>query len=250
MSEIDQILAQLPMDQLAAQLGVDENEAEDAARTALPALLGGLQANAADPAGALSLGQALQNHDGSLLGSDLDAIDTADGSKIVQNIFGNNTDAVISQLGGVRGGNSSLISKLLPMLAPIVLAYLGKKLQQQGGLGDILGQVLGGGSSSSPAQQPRSGGYQQEQPSGPPIPTDGSSTPDISLGDGPTQSQETGSSNPMGGVLGDILGQVLGGGGAGASGRSSGGSSSRRSSSPDAGSIIDVLGGLLGGGRR
>jgi hypothetical protein len=182
MSEIDQILAQLPMDQLAAQLGVDENEAEDAARTALPALLGGLQANAADPAGALSLGQALQNHDGSLLGSDLDAIDTADGSKIVQNIFGNNTDAVISQLGGVRGGNSSLISKLLPMLAPIVLAYLGKKLQQQGGLGDILGQVLGGG--------------------------------------------------------------------AGASGRSSGGSSSRRSSSPDAGSIIDVLGGLLGGGRR
>ena len=181
MSEIDQILAQLPMDQLAAQLGVDENEAEDAARTALPALLGGLQANAADPAGALSLGQALQNHDGSLLGSDLDAIDTADGSKIVQNIFGNNTDAVISQLGGVRGGNSSLISKLLPMLAPIVLAYLGKKLQQQGGLGDILGQVLGGGGAGASGRS--SGGSSSRR-----------------------------SSSPDAGSIIDVLGGLLGGG--------------------------------------
>ena len=160
MSEIDQLLAQIPMDQLAEQLGVPEGEAEQAARAALPALLGGLQANASDPAGALSLGQALQRHDGGLFGddgADLGGIDTADGEKIVANIFGANTDQVIHQLGGVSGrGGSSLISKLLPILAPIVLAYLSKKLQQSGGLGDILGQVLGGGAGQSTST--RSGG--------------------------------------------------------------------------------------------
>ena len=246
MSEIDQLLAQIPMDQLAEQLaeqlGVPEGEAEQAARAALPALLGGLQANASDPAGALSLGQALQRHDGGLFGddgADLGGIDTADGEKIVANIFGANTDQVIHQLGGVSGrGGSSLISKLLPILAPIVLAYLSKKLQQSGGLGDILGQVLGGGAGQSTST--RSGGsYQQEEPSGPLIPTDGSSPAD----QGYQQDAQSGSaSDPMGGILGDILGQVLGGGAT---------QSSQRSSAPSAGSIItDVLGGLLGGGRR
>ena len=49
MSEIDEILNQVPMDQVAAALGVDQSEAEQATRTAIPALLGGMQANAADP---------------------------------------------------------------------------------------------------------------------------------------------------------------------------------------------------------
>ncbi|MBK8757800.1 MAG: DUF937 domain-containing protein [Actinomycetales bacterium] len=247
MSEIDQLLAQIPIEQLAEQLGVDEAQAQEATRAALPALLGGLQANVADPAGALSLGQALQQHDGSLFGddvADLGGIDTADGQKIVANIFGDNTDQVIQQLGGVSGrGGSSLISKLLPILAPIVLAYLSKKLQQSGGLGDILGQVLGGGASPSTSTRSGGGSYQQEQPSGPLIPTDGSSPAD--QGYPQDQGGSGGSaSDPMGGILGDILGQVLGGAASQAGGSS-------RSSAPNAGSIItDVLGGLLGGGRR
>ena len=46
MSAVDDILADIPMDQLAAQLGVDQATAEQAARQAIPALLGGMQANA------------------------------------------------------------------------------------------------------------------------------------------------------------------------------------------------------------
>lgn len=145
MSEIEQLLAQVPLAQIAEELGVDEAQAETSSRTALEALLGGLRANASDPAGALSLGQALGGHDGSLLGADLGAIDQQDGQAIVENIFGGNTNDVIAQLGGVRGaGGSGLIAKLLPILAPFVLAWLGKKLRGQGGMGDILGQVLGG----------------------------------------------------------------------------------------------------------
>src|SRR5688500_1034932 len=56
---IDELMSQIPIGQLAGQLGVSEAEAEQAVRTALPALLGGMQANAQDPAGEASLAQAL-----------------------------------------------------------------------------------------------------------------------------------------------------------------------------------------------
>jgi hypothetical protein len=67
MSDIDQLLTQIPLAAIAQELGVDESQAAASSRTALEALLGGLQANASDPAGALSLGQALGTHDGSRL---------------------------------------------------------------------------------------------------------------------------------------------------------------------------------------
>lgn len=257
MSEIDQLLAQVPLAQIAEELGVDEAQAETSSRTALEALLGGLQANASDPAGALSLGQALGGHDGSLLGADLGAIDQQDGQAIVENIFGGNTNDVIAQLGGVRGaGGSGLIAKLLPILAPLVLAWLGKKLRGQGGMGDILGQVLGGaagggglgdilgqvlgGGSGSTANPQDSGSDLPERPTGPLIPTDGGELTDVSAD---SRGSGSGADNPMGGVLGDILGQVLGGG----SGAGSAGSQSSSQSGP---SITDILGGLLGGGKR
>jgi hypothetical protein len=199
MSDIDQLLAQIPLAQIAQELGVDESQAEASSRTALEALLGGLQANASDPAGALSLGRALGNHDGTLLGADLGDIDQEDGSAIVENIFGGNTSEVIAQLGGVKGsGGSSLIAKLLPILAPFVLAWLGKKLRGQGGLGDILGQVLGGAAGGAGGAASGSGG---------------------GLGDilgqvlGGAAGGAGGAASGSGGGLGDILGQVLGGGG-------------------------------------
>lgn len=136
MSEIDDILGQIPLGEIAGRLGVDESQAESASRAALPALLGGLHANAQDPAGAASLEGALQQHDGGLLGSGLDAVDANDGQKIVGNIFGDQTDQVVSRLGGVGGtGGSGIVQQLLPLLAPYVLAYLGKRLQGSGGLG-------------------------------------------------------------------------------------------------------------------
>ena len=50
-SMIDEILAQLPAEDLAARLGTDPNTAMDAARKALPALVGG-QAGSALPSDA------------------------------------------------------------------------------------------------------------------------------------------------------------------------------------------------------
>jgi hypothetical protein len=146
MSQYDEILEQVPLSQLAGQLGVDENEARQAAEQALPALLGGLQANAADPAGANSIMNALAQHGGGVP-NDLEQVDVADGQKIVGNIFGDNTDQVMNQLGGMGGGaTGDLVKRMLPVLAPIVLSWLAKKMSGQGGLGGMLGGVLGVGS--------------------------------------------------------------------------------------------------------
>lgn len=165
MSSLDELFAQIPMDQIAAKLGVDTGTAEQAVRTALPALVGGMQANAQDPAGAASLTGALEKHTGYTPDNDvdLDKVNTDDGQKIVANVFGANSDQVMTALGGTAGGNSGLISKLLPMLAPLVMAWLAKRFMgggrtqagspqagsaqgAGGGIGDLLGGLLGGGS--------------------------------------------------------------------------------------------------------
>ncbi len=171
MSAVEEILSQIPMRQLAGQLGVDQETAEQASRQALPALLGGIQANTDDPGGASSFAQAVDQHDGALVegGVDLDQVDTDDGDKIVSHVFGPNRDQVVDKLGAVGGvGGQDLIAKLLPILAPIVMAWLSKKLAGAGAgpgtgagapgasaadnpmgdlLGGILGSVLGGGAA-------------------------------------------------------------------------------------------------------
>ena len=161
MATIDELLAQIPMDQLARQLGVAPDEAEQLTRQALPALVGGMEANAREPGGETSLAEAIGQHDDDLLdgGVDLDQVDTNDGQKIVGHVFGDNRDQVISRLGG--GGNESMMSRLLPLLAPLVLSFLAKRTGGRGqgsgpgsaggggGLGDLLGGLLGGGSGGS-----------------------------------------------------------------------------------------------------
>jgi len=223
MGSYDEILDQVPIDQLAGQLGVGSDEVRQAAENALPALLGGLQANASDPAGADSLLRALSDHQGSING--LDDVDEQDGRAIVGNIFGGSTDQVVNQLGGLGGSSGGLVQKLLPILAPIVMSWLANKMGQGG-----LGGMLGGGSDSTGASGTGSADGGPLFPGG--IGAD--SGPVQAPGSATSTGAASGGSNP----LQDILGQVLGGG----SGPSGGGG---------AGDILGgVLGGLLGGGRR
>ena len=164
MTIVDDLLSQIPMAQLAGRLGVDQQTAEQATRQALPALVSGMHANAQNPDGARSLQEAIGQHDNDLLtgGVDVNQVDTADGDKIVQHVFGGTQGQVVDQLGGIGGaGGSDLISKLLPMLAPIVMSYLARRVSPgaggtvpatgaggSGGLGDVLGGLLGGAGQS------------------------------------------------------------------------------------------------------
>ena len=188
---VDDILGQIPADQLAEQLGVDEQTAMQAARAVIPSLIGGMQHNAQDLAGEQGLAGALLHHSASpLFGGDqvdLQQVDVADGQKIVGHVFGDQSGQLAQAIGTRTQGGASLIDKLLPILAPIVLAYIAKQLTQNqsqsgsgGILGDILGGVLGGGSQQQAPQAP------QQQSSG--------------------------------GILGDILGGILAGGLGGAIG--------------------------------
>ncbi|WP_327143516.1 DUF937 domain-containing protein [Nocardia sp. NBC_01327] len=161
MTSFDDLLSNVPVAQIADKLGVDEATATNAINAAIPVLLGGFQAQAGNPEEGLNLEGEVANQPVGLLdgGVNIDHVDTDSGDKIVDQTFGAEKNTVISALGNVGGGNSQdLMAKLLPMLAPIVLAYLGKKAMGGGGaaaggeaaasggggIGDILGSLLGG----------------------------------------------------------------------------------------------------------
>ncbi len=159
-SPVDEILGQLSLPQLAAQLGVDPQTAAQAAAAVIPSLIGGLQHNA-DQGNEQAIAGALVQHSSSNLfdsGSiDLNSVDTQDGAKIVQHIFGDQSTQLAHAIGQKTGAGGNLVNQLLPILAPIVLAYLAKKVtgSQPGGgsgggmLGSILGSILSGGALGS-----------------------------------------------------------------------------------------------------
>lgn len=129
--------------QLAKTLGVDDSAMGGLMSAALPAILGGLANNAQKPEGAAALSAALDQHDGSVfdnLGSLLGG--GGDGSKILGHVLGNRQGAVEQQLAGSTGMDLSVITKLLPMLAPLVMGYLSKQKKDnaldQAGLGSML----------------------------------------------------------------------------------------------------------------
>lgn len=156
MADLDDLISGLPIDQIAQQFGIDASTAQSAVAAVIPALAGGMEANAQDAAGAESLQKALQKHDGAILdgGVNIDDVDTQDGQKIVQHVFGDKSDQVTQQLGGVGGLDSGMVAKLLPMLAPVVMGYIAKQMRDGsgsaggsgGGLTDILGGLVPGGS--------------------------------------------------------------------------------------------------------
>lgn len=168
-SELNALLGQVPVGDLAAQFGVDEDTMQAAVRQALPGLVGGMAVNASDETGAAKLAAAVQKHQPTSGAPTLKAIDVEDGQKIVKHVLGDKKDDVALALGA-NSGNSAvadLVPKLLPMLAPLVMQFLAGKVGGGGAntggglggvLGDLLGGLLGGGSASSTKKQQESAG--------------------------------------------------------------------------------------------
>jgi hypothetical protein len=206
MTELQDIIGQIPMDQIAGMLGTDEPTARAAVEAAVPTLLAGMHNNAQAPDGAASLESALGQHQDGLIdgGVDVGQVDTADGEKIVNHVFGGQQDQVASQLAGtgqLGAAGSDLVRKLLPILAPIVMSYLAKKF--------LGGNQAGAGSQTEAGAQADSG---------------------------------QGGGMDLGGVLGGILGGMVGGQG-GAAGQ---GGPGGQDGQGGLGGLGDILGGLLG----
>ncbi|WP_019201389.1 DUF937 domain-containing protein [Tsukamurella sp. 1534] len=156
MSDLDDLIQSIPIADIAAQLGVAPEVASEAVNQTVPTLLAGLQAQDTTQAPTELAAAA----------------DDGDGEQIVSSLFGDKTDDVAAAAAAPLSSNvtNDLVKQLLPILAPIVIAFVMKKLtggqgapqqeqapqqqapEPQGGgdlLGGILGGMLGGGKAGS-----------------------------------------------------------------------------------------------------
>lgn len=178
---LSQNLAGAPMGQLAQAIGADEAQTQRAVGAALPALLAGLDRNTNTNGGAQALAGALErDHDGSLLdqlggfltqaggqrqaGGGLGGLlgggggggglggmlggllggKATDGGGILGHVLGGQRGQVEQGVSQASGLNMGQVAKLLPILAPIVMAAIGKHMRQRkldsAGLSGALGQ--------------------------------------------------------------------------------------------------------------
>jgi hypothetical protein len=156
MSGLEDLLAQIPTSEIASRIGADEGEVNKAVQLLVPVLVGGLHENAQDPEHASKIESAADSHAGLLDGGvSVDQVDQQEGQQAIARIFGGNDVSQVANALAGGGGNSALLKQLLPILAPIVLAYVGKQLTGKSGapagagggggtLNDVLGSILGG----------------------------------------------------------------------------------------------------------
>lgn len=153
MAGLDDILKMLPIDQIAAKLGVDASTARAAVEQGGGAILSGLHKNAETPEGASAIEAALGKHAAVPDAVDVDAVDTTDGEKILGHVFGGQQQQVAQTLTDSPQTAGIDFGKLLPMLAPIVMGLLAKNksgtASSGGGIGDLIGGLLGGGTQSA-----------------------------------------------------------------------------------------------------
>ena len=136
MAGLDDLFAEIPVQDIASKLGADQGEVTNAIQTLVPSLLAGLAQNVqSEDIDSSELESAVVKQGASGLldgGVSVDQVDESEGDQIVAKIFGgNDSNQVASALAGTGIGGGDLIKKLLPILAPIVLAYLGKQFAQR-----------------------------------------------------------------------------------------------------------------------
>ena len=143
---------------LSQQLGVDENMTSQAVSLAVPLLLSALANNTSNEKGAQSLANALnRDHDGSILNDVAGHVQSEsldDGLGILGHVLGANQSKIEESLSERTGLDATSITKLLAILAPVVLGKLGKQQKQKSldptGLSALLGTESKLASQSTP----------------------------------------------------------------------------------------------------
>ncbi|MEM7635494.1 MAG: DUF937 domain-containing protein [Pseudomonadota bacterium] len=214
------------LDVLGQQFGLSREQTLAAIAELAPVVTSGVRRNTREPDGMVSLLEALSggHHDRYLDDDAAVQYDQVrnDGNAILGHLFGRKevSREVAMQAAGTTGIGSAILKKMLPVIASMVMGAIFKRMTggasapaprggSGGGLGDIIGDILGGGRKP----QPRSG-------------QGGGGLEDI-LGDilgGGSGRQRTPAPQPQqrapspGGGLDDLLRDILGGG-MGGSGR-------------------------------
>lgn len=140
--------------QLSSNTGLDANNTVAVLAKLLGGLNQGIQTNTAKPGGLEALMSAIQggSHQRYLENSQ-DAFTpsaTMDGNKILGYILGNKTASrsLAGQVEKDTGISSSILKKMLPVVATLAMGALGKQSQSKGG---ALSQLFSGGGQSSGA---------------------------------------------------------------------------------------------------
>lgn len=142
---------------------------------ALPMLLNGAQAQAEDKSTAAGFSKALASHgkeDTSDLSSFLSKVDMEDGSKIIAHLLGSD-DSAVETIAKKAGTNTKTTSNVLSAAAPLLMSLLGQKnndddddgalgsiaaaLIKNVDVGDVIGGLLGAGSSKKKASSKKDG---------------------------------------------------------------------------------------------
>jgi len=129
---------------ISGLLGEKKAGVTSAVGSALPSILLGLMQKGAEPKGAASLLQMLQEgkHDGGildnlggLLGGGSKSTDLiSSGKNLLGSLFGDKAGGISDLIASASGISKNAGSSLLGILAPIVMGFLGKTLKAQGGL--------------------------------------------------------------------------------------------------------------------
>jgi len=123
--------------QISRSAGLNQNATKGVITSALPLLMGALTNNTQQQSGASSLFKALQNkkHDGNVLshlGDLINQPEKGDGNGILSHILGSKKEAVEETIGQANGATKQGTSKILQMLAPMLLGTLGQQQRRQG----------------------------------------------------------------------------------------------------------------------
>jgi hypothetical protein len=149
----------MDLSEIGRQFGLNEAQTRAAVEALTPVVAAGMRRNGPSAGGlddiirSITQGGAPEETDAA----------TSQGNDILGQIFGSKevSRGVANELSATSGIGSSILKKMLPIIASIVMAQVAKQMGSRGGssgggLGDILGDILGGG--RSPAPQPKSTG--------------------------------------------------------------------------------------------
>ena len=141
--------------QVSEQAGISQQDASAAMEVILPMLLQGMQGQASNQSTQKGFLDALMAHsqdDTSDVPKAIKKADTVDGAKIVNHLLGSNEEEIAAKAKKKSGLDTKTILKIMAIVAPILMAQMGKNAKKKtaaeksdGGIvGDILGNIDAG----------------------------------------------------------------------------------------------------------
>jgi hypothetical protein len=149
----------MDLSEIGRQFGLNEEQTRAAVEALTPVVAAGMRRNGGAGGGLNDIIRSITQGGA----PDETGAATSQGNDILGQIFGSKevSRGVANELSATSGIGASILKKMLPIIASIVMAQVAKQMGSRGGssgggLGDILGDILGGGGGSAP--QPKSTG--------------------------------------------------------------------------------------------